>query len=236
MVFTDVEQGNALVFNGVGTESLIRLMFCVQMIELLFKLMVLFNHHCLREILISLLIKLLELEPQQFFVTGITSIYFNDLVNIDNEILEITGVGIGSTNALKVKRGVLGSVAIATILLVWLCTMRGGSFHIVKDVIHFVTPPYGKVGVSTFQPGISTNSTFAGRVFNRKDPTTNFIFDDISDNFTGVGKTFTLLQDGADVSGIVTTVNGPEVVNNGVILINNIFQRPEVDYDMTERS
>ena len=114
--------------------------------------------------------------------------------------------------------------------------MRGGSFHIVKDVIHFVTPPYGKVGVSTFQPGISTNSTFAGRVFNRKDPTTNFIFDDISDNFTGVGKTFTLLQDGADVSGIVTTVNGPEVVNNGVILINNIFQRPEVDYDMTERS
>ena len=157
------------------------------------------------------------------------------MINIDNEILEIKNVGFGSTNVLKVQRGVLGSVAAAHTVGA-ACTMRGGNFHIVKDVIHFVTAPNGpSAGISTLQPGIGTNSTFQGRIFNRKDSTTNFIFDDISDNFTGVGKTFTLLQDDQDVTGIVTTVNGPEVVNNGIILINNIIQRPTVDFNMVER-
>ena len=90
--------------------------------------------------------------------------------------------------------------------------MRGGTYHIVKDVIHFTTPPFGKVGVTTLQPGIGTNSTFQGRSFNRKDPTTNFIFDDLGSKFTsnaGTGKTFTLTQDNADVTGIVTTVGEP---------------------------
>ena len=168
-------------------------------------------------------------------LTGITSITSNDLINIDNEILEVKTVGFGSTNVLKVQRGVLGSVAAAHTVGA-ACTMRGGNYHIVKDVIHFVTPPNGPVaGISTLQPGIGTNSTFQGRIFNRVDPTSNFIFDDISDNFTGVGKTFTLLQDGQDATGIVTTVNGPEVVNNGIILINNIIQRPTVDFNMVER-
>ena len=170
-------------------------------------------------------------------VVGVTSITVNDLVNIDNEILEIKNVGFGSTNVLRVERGVLGSVAAAHTVGA-ACTMRGGSFHIVKDTIFFTTAPYGKVGVSALQPGISTNSTFQGRVFNRKDPTSNFIFDDLSQLFTssvGTGKTFTLLQDDADVTGIVTTINGPEVFNQGIILINNVFQRPGIDYVMQER-
>lgn len=167
-------------------------------------------------------------------VVGVTSITGNNLLNIDNEILRIKNVGFGSTNVLSVQRGIFGSVAAAHTVGAAV-TMRGGSFHIVKDVIYFVTPPYGPSGVTTANPGVSTNSTFQGRVFNRRDPTANFIFDDISQNFTGVGKTFTLLQDDADVTGIVTTINGPEVVNNGIILINNIPQRPTVDFNMTER-
>ena len=173
-------------------------------------------------------------------VTGITSITTNDLLNINNEILQIGTVGFGSTNVLTVDRGVLGSVAAAHTVGAAV-TMRGGDFHIVKDVIHFITPPYGPTGVSTLQPGIGTQSTFAGRVFNRKNPTTNFVFDDLSDKFTGVGKTFTLLQDNQDVTGIVTTIasngggNG-ETINNGIILINNIVQRPLVDFTMDERT
>ena len=172
-------------------------------------------------------------------VTGITSITTNDLLNIDNEIMQIGVVGFGATNVLTVDRGVLGSVAAAHTVGAAV-TMRAGDFHIVKDVIHFIQAPYGPIGVSTLQPGIGTQSTFDGRVFNRKNPTTNFVFDDLSDKFTGVGKTFTLLQDDQNVTGIVTTIpsngggNG-EVINNGIILINNIVQRPTVDFTMDER-
>ena len=167
-------------------------------------------------------------------VVGITSITANDLLNIDNEILQIRNVGFGSTNVLKVDRGVFGTVSAAHTVGAAV-TMRDGDFHIVKDVIYFISPPYGRSGVSTLNPGVSTSSTFQGRVFNRQDPTTNFIFDDISQNFTGVGKTFTLLQDNVNVSGIITTVSGPEVTNNGIILINNIPQRPTVDFTMAQR-
>ena len=172
-------------------------------------------------------------------LVGITSLTTNDLLNIDNELLQIGVVGFGSTNVLTVDRGVLGSVAAAHTVGAAV-TVRGGDFHIVKDVLHFIDPPYGPIGVSTFQPGISTQTTFNGRVFNRKNPTTNFVFDDLSDKFTGVGKTFTLLQDDQDVTGIVTTITGTggndEVVNNGIIMINNIVQKPGIDYTMDERT
>ena len=117
--------------------------------------------------------------------------------------------------------------------------MKGGNFRIDKDVIFFATPPFGPTGPA----GVSTQSTFSGRVFNRKDLTRNFVFDDISHKFTGsvaTGKTFTLTQDGSDVTGIVTTTSGTggddEVINYGVILINGIFQRPTIDYDIVARS
>ena len=172
-------------------------------------------------------------------VVGVTSITSNDLLNIDEEILRIKVVGFGSTNVLTVDRGVLGSVAAAHTVGAAV-TMRSGDFHIVKDVIHFIDPPFGPTGVTTLQPGIGTQSTFAGRVFNRKNIETNFVFDDISDKFTGVGKTFTLFQDGQNVTGIVTSITGEggsdEVVNNGVVLINNIFQRPTIDYTIAERN
>jgi hypothetical protein len=171
-------------------------------------------------------------------VVGVTSIVSNNLLQIDDEIIRINVVGFGSTNVLEVERAVLGSVAAAHTVGAAV-TMMGGDYRILKDVIHFVSPPYGPTGVSTLQPGISTYSSFAGRIFYREDPSTNFIFDDVSDRFTGVGKTFTLLQNTQDTTGIVTTKSGgggdDEVINNGVVLINNIFQRPTIDYSMTER-
>ena len=232
---TAAESGDSLVFNGVGSGTLHSFDVLRPDDRVIIEIDEIIQTPLFKKKVSVVLDEAVGVASTTIKVVGITSITGNDLLNIDNEILRIKNVGFGSTNVLSVERGIFGSVAAAHTVGAAV-TMRGGDFHIVKDVIYFVTPPYGPSGVNTTNPGVSTNSTFQGRVFNRKDPTTNFIFDDISQNFTGVGKTFTLLQDDIDVSGIVTTVNGPEVVNNGIILINNILQRPEVDFNMVERS
>jgi len=66
-------------------------------------------------------------------------------------------------------------------------------------------------------------STFQGRAFQRSNYDGNMVFDDISDSFTGIGKTFTLKEDNTDIIGVTTDF--------GAILINNIFQKPDVDYE-----
>ena len=94
------------------------------------------------------------------------------------------------------------------------------------------------VGITLTSAGIGTHnllvadvvdgSEFQGRAFLRSDYRGNVIFDDISTGFTGVGKTFTLTSDGSNVTGINTDF--------GVILINNTFQKPDIDYSYTETS
>ena len=70
---------------------------------------------------------------------------------------------------------------------------------------------------------ILEGSSFHGRQFIRSDYAGNVILDDISQNFTGIGKTFTLTEEGNNTTGITSDF--------GAILINNIFQKPEVDYN-----
>ena len=171
-------------------------------------------------------------------LAGITTVKLNDIIQIDDEFFRVKTVGFGSTNVVSVDRGFLGS-KVAAHAANATPQMKGGNFRIDKDVVFFATPPFGPAGPT----GVSTQSTFSGRVFNRKDLTRNFVFDDISHKFTGsvaTGKTFTLTQDGSDVTGIVTTTSGTggddEVVNYGVVLINGIFQRPTIDYDIVARS
>jgi len=170
-------------------------------------------------------------------VVGITSIFAGNLLQINSEILRVSTVGFGSTNVIAVERGLLGTVSAAH-TVGSAVTMRGGDFHIIKDTIFFTDPPYGPIGFTSLDPGISTTSTFSGRIFNRQNPITNFVFDDISNKFTGVGKTFSLFEEGQNTTGIVTTIQGDggsdEVINYGVILINNIFQRPTIDYNMDQ--
>ena len=67
-------------------------------------------------------------------------------------------------------------------------------------------------------------SSFQGRVFTRSDYHDNVVLDDISLGFTGIGKTFTLKSAGVNTTGISTDF--------GPILINNIFQRPGIDYNL----
>ena len=66
-------------------------------------------------------------------------------------------------------------------------------------------------------------SSFQGRAFIRSDYTGNVVLDDLADNFTGVGKTFTMTSGGSNTTGITSDF--------GVILLNNQFQKPETDYN-----
>ena len=69
----------------------------------------------------------------------------------------------------------------------------------------------------------SNGSSFQGRSFIRSDYTGNVVMDDVSGGFTGIAKTFTVTSAGVNTTGITSDF--------GAILVNNIFQKPEVDYD-----
>ena len=177
------------------------------------------------------------------FFNQITSFFGGDLIKIGDEIMRIDGVGIGSTNAIQVRRPRLGT-SIAGYSTGALVTKVSGNYNIVDNVLNFAEAPYGNIPLSspTNRPderdwvGISTGSSFQGRSFirsgivNSSDETyhKNYIFNDISSGFNGITKKFTLKSNGTDVGGIVN--------ENAVILINDIFQGPGItyDYNLTE--
>ena len=167
-----------------------------------------------------------------FATSGIVTISSNDIVKIDDEFMRVTSVtGTGTT--IFVVRPVLGSVigahtAGSTI------EKFVGNYTITGNTLNFIDAPYGNIplGTSTNPPderdftGISTRSTFHARVFQKRGVegstfetyNSNFVFDDVSNGFTGVTSNFTLKSDGANVSGITS---------NTIMLVNNIFQAPQ---------
>jgi len=167
-------------------------------------------------------------------LTGITSIFGGDLLKINNEIVRVNSVGIGSTNLLLVERGWMGT-GISSHPTNTLVTKVDGNYNIIDNQINFVSAPYGLVPLSTTTnrpdsrdwTGISTHSTFSGRSFIRSgikntsdEPySKNYIFDDISSTFSGIKTEFTLKSNGTDIAGIST--------NNAIVLINEIFQGPQ---------
>ena len=132
--------------------------------------------------------------------SGITSFYGGDLIKVGTEIMKIEGVGIGSTNAIRVRREWLGTASAGhgTDDVV---TKVAGNYNIVQNTLTFSEAPYGLVPIgSTTNPpddrdwtGISTSSHFQGRSFMRSGITNssnetyykNYIFDDISSQFNG---------------------------------------------------
>ena len=175
--------------------------------------------------------------------SGITSFFGADLIKVSSgstsEIMKIEGVGIGSTNFIRVRREWLGSTlsGFATGSLV---TKIFGNYNIVNNVLTFAEAPYGNVPLSsTTNPpdsrdwvGIATGSHFQGRTFMRSGETDssneayteNYVFDSISSKFNGIDNTFALESDGAAVTGIQTDT---------VILVNDIFQGNGSTYDYT---
>lgn len=67
----------------------------------------------------------------------------------------------------------------------------------------------------------SNGTEFQGRAFLRSNYSGNNVFDDFSNSFNGISSSFELKSSGLSTSGITT--------DNGVVLINNLFQYPEFE-------
>lgn len=93
------------------------------------------------------------------------------------------------------------------------------------NTINLTSPGIG-THLFVIQGQFPSSSKFQGRFFIRSDYSTNFQIDDISDQFTGAGTTFALKSSGVNTVGMSSDF--------GIILINNIFQKPSIDYNFNE--
>ena len=146
-------------------------------------------------------------------VNDISNIKGKSLLKIEDEILKVQLVGVGLTNRLAVLRGQMGTVAAAHTVGA-ATTVLSGDYRIDHGKIYFSDVPYGPTGIGS----LTTRSTFSGRAYYRLDYTSNKILDDISEQFDGSTDSFDLQENGQTVTGISSTF--------GVILIDNIFQKP----------
>jgi len=147
------------------------------------------------------------------FLNDVSEISGKSLLKIEDEIVKVNLVGVGSTNSLNVVRGEMGTVAAAHTVGAAVTVVKG-DYRIKEGRIYFSEAPYGPTASS----GIVTFSTFSGRAYYRLNYNTNAIIDDISDRFDGSTDKFDLTSNGTDVSGVINSF--------GAFLINNIFQKP----------
>ena len=164
-------------------------------------------------------------------LSGISSIQPIDILKVDDEYMTVIGVGIGTTPSgpitgigtfqlCNVNRGTLGSIG-STHLDNSQVRIYRGSYNIVGNKIWFSEAPDGKGNNALFADNYLPlpKSTFNGRVYLRKDYTTNRIYDDISLKFTGIGRTFTLYSESEVVSD--------SQPGNSIVMLNDIFQTPD---------
>ena len=174
-----------------------------------------------------------------FNISGISSIQPRDIIRIDDEYMKVIEVGL-STNTngqllgpingiiaaggiathptVAVKRAVVGSSATTHTDGATVRVYRG-AFNIVKNEIHFIDPPKGNTRARRNESNLPyVKAEFSGRTFLRSDYDTNMLFDDISDQFTGIAKTYTATVEGINTSGVQP--------GNGILFINGVFQTP----------
>jgi hypothetical protein len=176
----------------------------------------------------------LELLDTTLYFSGITSFFAGNIIKVNDEIMKITSVGVGSTNFVEVERPVLGTI-LSTHSVNSTITKLKGNYNIVESRIYFSDAPYGPI-YDSVNGDINIRSTFQGRVFlrsgvpgsNESVYQSNYVFDDISDQFNAVEKNFVLKSNDQDVTGFSTS--------NSIILINSIFQSPEDNFNLSEPS
>ena len=177
-----------------------------------------------------------------FNITGISSIQPRDLLRVDDEYMKVIEVGLstnvsgeilGPINGLiaaglaatfptvAVQRGSVGSAATSHLDGSNVQIYRG-ALNIVGNEVHFIDPPKGNNRARRNESNLPyVTAQFSGRTFLRSDYDTNMVFDDISDSFTGIGKTYTLKVGGADTTGVNA--------GNGILFINGVFQTPSTE-------
>jgi len=165
-------------------------------------------------------------------VSGISSIRPADILKIDNEYVKVIAVGFGTTSSgpidnvgittlIEVQRGAVGSSSTSHTDGTPFQVYRG-SYNIERSKIYFTEPPKGSANNIIDSSNLQeVFSTFNGRVFLKKDYSSNVIYDDISDQFTGIGQTYTLTTSGLNTTGIST--------GSGILLINDVYQTPTTD-------
>jgi len=146
------------------------------------------------------------------FLDDTSEISGKSLFRIEDEIIKVSTVGVGTTT-LNVIRGQMGTVAAAHTVGAAVTVVKG-DYRVNEGKLYFTEAPYGPSG----NAGIVTFSTFSGRAYYRLNYDTNQIIDDISDRFDGSTDKFNLTTSGNQLSGISNSF--------GAILINNIFQKP----------
>ena len=173
-----------------------------------------------------------------FRLSGISSINLEDLVKIDDEYIRVTNVGLGTN--------IVGPIGLATDIVATIPLIQGqrgyvgssaashnnssnvtifkGSYNIVGKEIHFTEAPRGNNSIDVDESNLPpARSDFEGRVYLRNDYSTNRVYDDISNKFTGITSSFELKSGGLSTTGI------GNIGGNGILFINNIFQRPSTD-------
>lgn len=166
-----------------------------------------------------------------FSISGISSIKPRDLLKIDEEFVRVVSVGVGTTSGASIsglgtffivegQRGYAGTSATSHLNDSTIQLYRG-SYNIVGNKVWFTESPRGNAVTTRDISNLEQpKSSFTGRVYLRKDYTTNALYDNISEKFTGIGQTYILTLNGANTTGIGSTGG------NGIIFINSIFQTP----------
>ena len=171
-------------------------------------------------------------------LSGISTINPTDILKVDEEYMGIINVGLGTTNVgpitnsgninlVEVKRGFVGSSA-STHTDSTLVRIYKGSFNIEDSEIYFTEAPRGNPQIAKTKNNLDfETSSFTGRVFLKSNYDNNKVYDDLSDEFTGIGRTFTLKVGGANTTGIGTEGS------SGLVFVNNIYQSPKTDNNPT---
>jgi len=173
----------------------------------------------------------------QFILSGISSIQPRDVLKIDNEFMKVDQVGFTSVQNGFINDSTAVALGIATLPVVRVqrgslgigatphsdnaaVRVHRGSFNIVDSKVYFLDPPKGNTRSRRADDNLPfVRAEFSGRTFLRSNYTTNMVFDDVSDNFTGIGRTYTLTVGGGNTSIGVG-------IGNGVLFINGVFQTP----------